>query len=139
MEPRPNTIPDQTWLHEAHALTASEVRVTPHEVHKDLQTLTQMKGFNSTKTNLKTSRYWISQYTQDNDDEPFDVHKKLLEYVPGQDRERLILLYCKGLMDASASTWEILVHQGPNSEPENGDQIVLRMSREQFKDALMMT
>jgi hypothetical protein len=97
-----------------------------------------MKGFNSTKTNLKTSRYWISQYTQDNDDEPFDVHKRVLEYVPGQDRERLILLYCKRLMDASASTWEILVHQGPNSEPENGDQIVLRMSREQFKDALMM-
>jgi hypothetical protein len=36
-------------------------------------------------------------------------------------------------MRINATIWEVLVHQGPNEEPDNGDQITLRMSREKFR------
>lgn len=90
-----------------------------------------MKGFGSTKQQ-RSSNYWVAVYSKDNDDEPIDIHKKILTYKPGQDKELLMTHYCNSIMQINKNIWEILVHQGPSEVPESGDQIVIRLSREPF-------
>jgi hypothetical protein len=97
-----------------------------------------MKGFAAIKQTEKTARYWIACYTQEDEDVPFDTYKKALAYKPGQDKDKLILEYCRDVMRINKHVWELLVHQGPNDTPDNGDQITLRMSREQFRGSEIM-
>jgi hypothetical protein len=104
-----------------------------HEVKKGTHTLTPMKGFTRTQQHQKTASYWISCYSQENEDEPFGISKKVLVYKPGQDKDKLILEYCRELMRINCNIWEVLVHQGPDEVPGHGDQITLRMSREKFR------
>ena len=92
-----------------------------------------MKGFVDSKQPIKTSQYWIACYTKDEEDVPFGISKKVLTYKPGQDKDKLILEYCRKLMQINETIWELLVHQGPNDVPDHGDQITLRMSREKFQ------
>jgi hypothetical protein len=91
-----------------------------------------MKGFSSTKQQQRLSSYWVAVYSKDNDDEPIAIHKKILTYKPGQDKELLMIRYCNSIMKINQNIWEILVHQGPGDTPDSGDQIVLRLSREKF-------
>jgi hypothetical protein len=92
-----------------------------------------MKGFSSTKQHTRSSSYWVASYTKDNQDEPLGIHKKVLSYKPGQDKELLMTNYCNSIMKINKNIWEILVHQGPSEVPDSGDQIVIRLSREPFK------
>jgi hypothetical protein len=92
-----------------------------------------MKGFSSTQQPTKSAFYWVASYTKDNEDEPLGIHKKVLSYKQGQDKELLMIRYCNSIMKSNQNIWEILVHQGPDDTPGSGDQIVLRMSREKFK------
>jgi hypothetical protein len=91
-----------------------------------------MKGFSSTQQPTKSASYWVASYTKDNEDEPFGIHKKVLFYKPGQNKELLMLHYCNSIMKINQNIWEILVHQGPGDTPNSGDQIVLRLSRGKF-------
>jgi len=91
-----------------------------------------MKGFSTTKHKTYSSTYWVACYTKDNEDEPLGIHKKVLSYKPGQDKELLMLSYCNSIMKINQNIWEILVHQGPGDTPDSGDQIVLRLSRGEF-------
>lgn len=100
---------------------------------KGTNNLPSMKGFSATKTKTRTASYWVASYVQENEDEPFGVHKKTFELTPGQDKDKLVLEYCRELMRINSTIWEVLVHQGANEEPDNGDQITLRMSREKFR------
>jgi hypothetical protein len=92
-----------------------------------------MKGFSSTQQPTKSVSYWVASYTKDNQDEPLGIHKKVLSYKPGQDKEALMTNYCNSIMKINRNIWEILVHQGPSEVPDSGDQIVIRLSREPFK------
>ena len=92
-----------------------------------------MKGFGSTQQPTKSASYWVASYTKDNEDEPVGIHKKVLYYKPGQDKELLMIRYCNSIMKINKNIWEILVHQGPDDTPDSGDQIVLRLSRGKFK------
>lgn len=92
-----------------------------------------MKGFSPTKQHQRSSSYWVAAYTKDNDDEPIAIHKKILIYKPGQDKDALMTKYCHSIMKINKNVWEILVHQGPSEIPDSGDQIVIRLSREPFK------
>ena len=92
----------------------------------------KMKGFSSTQQQTKSASYWVASYTKDNEDEPLGIHKKVLSYKTGQDKELLMLRYCNSIMKINQNIWEILVHQGPGDTPNSGDQIVLRLSREKF-------
>jgi hypothetical protein len=92
-----------------------------------------MKGFSSNKQRTRSSSYWVASYTKDNEDEPLGVHKKVLSYKPGQDKEVLMIRYCNSIMKINQNIWEMLVHQGPTEIPDSGDQIVLRLSRKKFK------
>ena len=98
-----------------------------------------MKGFSSTKQRQRLSSYWVAAYSKDNDDEPIDIHKKILTYKPGQDKEVLMTKYCNSIMQINKNIWEILVHQGPSEVPDSGDQIVIRLSREPFKGCSQLT
>lgn len=92
-----------------------------------------MKGFGSTKQQQRSASYWVAAYVKDNEDEPIAVHKKILTYKHGQDKEALMTNYCNSIMKLNHNIWEILVHQGPSEVPDTGDQIVIRLSREPFK------
>ena len=92
-----------------------------------------MKGFSSTKQSTRSSSYWVASYGKDNEDEPLGIHKKVLSYKPGQDKEVLMTKYCHLLMKLNPHVWEVLVHQGPSETPASGAQIVIRLSREPFK------
>jgi hypothetical protein len=91
-----------------------------------------MKGFSLTQQPTKSASYWVASYTKDNEDEPLGIHKKVLFYKPGQDKELLMICYCNSIMKINQNIWEILVHQGPDDIPDSGDQIVLRLSRGKF-------
>ena len=92
-----------------------------------------MKGFSSTQRRKRSSSYWVAAYAKDNNDEPINIHKKILIYKQGQDKEALMTNYCNSIMKINRNIWEILVHQGPSEIPDSGDQIVIRLSREPFK------
>ena len=92
-----------------------------------------MKRFSSTKQQQRSSSYWVAVYSKDNEDEPVGIHKKVLSYKPGQDKDVLMTKYCHSIMKTNKNIWEILVHQGPSEIPDSGDQIVIRLSREPFK------
>ena len=97
-----------------------------------------MKGFGSTKQHQRSASYWVAAYVKENDDEPITVHKKILIYKPGQDKESMMMRYCNSIMKTNHNIWEILVHQGPSEIPASGDQIVIRVSREPFKGCVRM-
>ena len=90
------------------------------------------RGFGNKKPLPKTVYYWISCYSQDNEDDPFEVSKTSLSYGVGQNKEKLMLSHCNQIFKMRPEVWEILVHQGPNSVPESGEQVVARLSRERF-------
>ena len=102
-------------------------------VHPVTQSPIQVKGFSTNKQKTHSSSYWVACYIKDNEDEPIGIHKKVLSYKPGQDKEVLMTEYCHSIMNINKNIWEILVHQGPSEIPDSGDQIVIRLSREPFK------
>jgi len=114
------------------------MRVTPHD-YIGLKDLNTMKGFINLTQPQRTAHYWIACYTQDNEDVPFGISKKILKYKPGQDKDKLIVKYCQDLMKTNRTIWELLVHQGPNEVPDHGDQITLRMSREKFRGSTTLS
>jgi len=100
---------------------------------KGTTTLSIMKGFVTSKQPLRSASYWVACYSKDNEDEPMAVHKKVLTLKAGQDKDKMILQYCRELMKINQSIWEILVHQGTSETPEHGDQLTLRMGRQKFQ------
>ena len=97
------------------------------------------KGFLLKSNPTKIAKYWVAQYEQGNEDEPFSIRKTEVNYLPGQDKEQLMLHHCHSLFRQDPKTWEILVHRGPEGTPQSGEQIVARLSREKFDGAEMLT
>lgn len=90
------------------------------------------KGFSAGKEKKRSSSYWVACYSKEDEDVPIFVIKKVIEYVPGQDVERLMLQRCRTLLLETPEAWEVIVHQGANEVPDSGDQVVARLSREPF-------
>lgn len=97
-----------------------------------------MKGFVSSVQPTRTASYWVACYTKDNEDLPLGIHKKIFKYKVGQDKEKLILKYCRQLLEINKTIWDVLVHQGPSEVPDHGDQVVLRLSREAFRGSTII-
>jgi hypothetical protein len=97
-----------------------------------------MKGFATKQPVLKTSKYWVSCYKQGDEDDPISVDRTEIQYKPGECKEQKILFYCDQLFKTTPDIWEILVHQGPESVPESGDQVVARLSREPFEGSQVL-
>ena len=98
-----------------------------------------MKGFVANTQPTRSASYWVACYSKNNEDEPIAVHKKVLALKAGQNKEKLIVQYCRQLFNINRNIWEILVHQGLSEVPDNGDQITLRMSREKFRGSTTLS
>ena len=96
------------------------------------------KGF-ATPTEIKTKKFWLSAFTQDNEDGPFEVVRVVLPRKSTESAIKLAVKVGKKWMDIDDSVWEILIHDGPNQLPSTGDAILARLSREQFKESAELT
>ena len=97
-----------------------------------------IKGF-ATPTEIKTKKFWLSAFTQDNEDAPFEVVRVVLPRKSTESAIKLAVKAGKKWMDTDDSVWEILIHDGPNQLPSTGDAILARLSREQFKESTELT
>ena len=88
---------------------------------------------------IKTKKFWLSAFTQDNEDDPFEVVRVVLPRKSTESAIKLAVKAGKQWMDTDDSVWEILIHDGPNQLPATGDAILARLSREQFKESIQLT
>ena len=84
----------------------------------------------------KTKKFWLSAFTQDNEDDPFAVVRVSFSRKSAESATKLAVKAGKKWMDTDDSVWEILIHDGPNQMPSTGDAILARLSREQFKESI---
>jgi hypothetical protein len=93
------------------------------------------KGFVAPR-GIKTKKFWLAAFTQEDDDDPFSIIR--IE-VPRKSTEAALKLAVKSgkkWIDSDNSVWEILIHDGPTEVPATGDAILARLSREQFKESI---
>lgn len=103
------------------------------KISKGTNILPVTKGFVSSVQPTRTASYWVACYSKDDEDVPMGIHKKVLKYKVGQDKEKLIVNYCRQLFKINQTIWDVIVHQGSSEVPDHGDQVVLRMSRDVFR------
>ena len=96
------------------------------------------KGF-APPTEIKTKKFWLSAFSQDNEDDPFEVVHVALPRKSTESAIKLAVKAGKQWMDTDDSVWEVLIHDGPNQVPSTGDAILARLSREQFKESIQLT
>ena len=96
------------------------------------------KGF-ATPTEIKTKKFWLSAFSQDNEDDPFEIVRVVLPRKSTESATKLAVKAGKQWMDTDNSVWEVLIHDGPNQVPSTGDAILARLSREQFKESIQLT
>lgn len=93
------------------------------------------KGFAET-LKTKTKKFWLSAFTQDNEDDPFEIVRVELPRKSIESAIKLAVKAGKNWMDADESVWEILIYDGPTEIPSTGDAVLARLSREQFKESI---
>jgi len=96
------------------------------------------KGF-VTPVQIKTKNFWLSAFTQDNEDDPFEIVRVELPRKSIESAIKLAVKAGKQWMDTDDSVWEVLIHDGPTQIPSTGDAILARLSREQFKESIELT
>ena len=84
----------------------------------------------------KTKKFWLSAFTQDNEDDPFEIVRVEFPRKSTESATKLAVAAGKKWMDTDDSVWEILIHDGPTQIPSTGDAILARLSREQFKESI---
>ena len=97
-----------------------------------------IKGFAS-PVEIKTKKFWLSAFTQDNEDDPFEIVRVVLPRKSTESAIKLAVKAGKQWMDTDDSVWEVLIHDGPNQVPSTGNAILARLSREQFKESIQLT
>jgi hypothetical protein len=98
-----------------------------------------MKGFKTIQPKLNKTKYWVSCYSKENEDDPLSIERLVIEFKQGENKDEKMLKHCYQLFKNNEGVWEVLVHKGVSNVPESGDQIVARLSREPFKDAEELT
>jgi len=96
------------------------------------------KGF-AEPIETKTKKFWLSAFTQDNEDDPFEIVRVELPRKSIESAIKLAVKAGKQWMDTDDSVWEILIHDGPTQVPSTGDAVLGRLSREQFKESIELT
>jgi len=93
------------------------------------------KGFAFPKE-IKTKKFWLAAFTQDNEDDPLMVVRVEL---PRKSTEAAIKLAVKAgmkLMVTDDMIWEILIHDGPTQVPATRDAVLVRLSRDPFNKSM---
>ena len=93
------------------------------------------KGF-ATPPAIKTKKFWLAAFTQDNEDDPFMIVRVELPRKSTESAIKLAVKAGKKWMDTDDMVWEILIHDGPTQVPVTGDAILARLSREQFRESM---
>ena len=93
------------------------------------------KGFGA-PVEIKTKKFWLAAFTQDNEDDPFMVVRVELPRKSTEAALKLAVKAGKKWMDTDDVVWEILIHDGLTQGPATGDAILARLSREQFKESM---
>jgi len=93
------------------------------------------KGF-ATPSAIKTKKFWLAAFTQDNEDDPLMVVRVELPRKSTEAAIKLAVKAGKKWMDTDDVVWEILIHDGPTQVPATGDAILARLSREQFSKSV---
>ena len=93
------------------------------------------KGF-AAPTAIKTKKFWLAAFTQDNEDDPLMVVRVELPRKSTEAAIKLAVKAGKKWMDTDNVVWEILIHDGPTQVPARGDAILARLSREQFNESV---
>jgi hypothetical protein len=93
------------------------------------------KGF-ATPSAIKTKKFWLAAFTQDNEDDPLMVVRVELPRKSTEHAIKLAVKAGKKWMDTDDVVWEILIHDGPTKVPATGDAILARLSREQFSKSV---
>jgi hypothetical protein len=93
------------------------------------------KGF-ATSSAIKTKKFWLAAFTQDNEDDPLMVVRVELPRKSTEHAIKLAVKAGKKWMDTDDVVWEILIHDGPTQVPATGDAILARLSREQFSKSV---
>jgi len=93
------------------------------------------KGFAFPKE-IKTKKFWLAAFTQDNEDDPFVIVRVELPRKSTESAIKLAVKAGKKWMDTDDMVWEILIHDGPTQVPATGDVILARLSREQFSESV---
>ena len=96
------------------------------------------KGF-AAPVKTKIKKFWLSAFTQDNEDDPFEIVRVSLPRKSTESAIKLAVAAGKQWMDTDDSVWEVLIHDGPTQVPSTGDAILARLSREQFKESTELT
>ena len=96
------------------------------------------KGF-AAPVKTKTKKFWLSAFTQDNEDDPFEIVRVSLPRKSVESAVKLAVKAGKQWMDTDDSVWEVLIHDGPSQIPSTGDAVLARLSREQFKESIELT
>jgi hypothetical protein len=96
------------------------------------------KGF-AEPIETKTKKFWLSAFTQDNEDDPFEIVRVELPRKSIESAIKLAVKAGKQWMDTDDSVWEVLIHDGPTQIPSAGDAVLARLSREQFKESIELT
>ena len=93
------------------------------------------KGFGA-PTEIKTKKFWLAAFTQDNEDDPLMIVRVELPRKSTEAAIKLAVKAGKKWMDTDDVVWEILIHDGPTQVPVTGDAILARLSRDQFKESV---
>jgi len=96
------------------------------------------KGF-AASVETKTKKFWLSAFTQDNEDAAIEIVRVSLPRKSVESAIKLAVAAGKQWMDTDDSVWEVLIHDGPTQIPANGDAILARLSREHFKESTELT
>ena len=94
-----------------------------------------IQGFGA-PTEIKTKKFWLAAFTQDNEDDPFMIVRVELPRKSTEAAIKLAVKAGKKWMDTDDMVWEILIHDGPTQVPATGDAILARLSRDQFKESV---
>jgi hypothetical protein len=94
-----------------------------------------IKGFD-VPSGIKTKKFWLAAFTQDNEDDPLMVVRVELPRKSTESAIKLAVKAGKKWMDSDNVVWEILIHDGPTQVPATGDAILARLSREQFNKSM---
>ena len=96
------------------------------------------KGF-AAPVETKTKKFWLSAFTQDNEDDPIEIVRVAFPRKSIESAIKLAVAAGKQWMDTDDSVWEVLIHDGPTQVPSTGDAVLARLSREQFKESIELT
>jgi hypothetical protein len=94
-----------------------------------------MKGF-SNPSKIKTKKFWLAAFTQDNDDDPLMTIRIEVPRKSTESALKQAVHIGKQWIDSDQVIWEVLIHDGPDEVPATGDAMLAWLSRELFKDSV---